>query len=143
MFFVINALRYDTLGLPKLMKTDPQKPSTWKPYRKGMCEGCWAGCCTLPLEVSAYDLMRLELITEDEAASSLKKVARRLMKEGFVRSFMSRTGVFIMEQRAGRDCIFLGEQDRRCTVYEKRPEVCRQFPKIGPRPGFCPERKIK
>ena len=124
------------------MSSDPQKPSTWKPYKKGMCEGCWAGCCTLPLEVSAFDLMRLELITVDEAASSLKKVAKKLMKEGYVRQFFSKTGVFIMEQRGGRDCVFLGEKDRRCTVYEKRPEVCRQFPKIGPKPGFCPERKI-
>lgn len=126
-----------------MMTTDPQKPSTWKAYQKGMCEGCWAGCCTLPLEVSAYDLMRLELITEDEAAASLKKTAKRLMKEGIVRSFFAKTGVFMIEQRYGRDCIFLGEKDRRCTVYEKRPEVCRQFPKIGPKPGFCPERKIK
>ena len=61
----------------KLMKTDPQKPSTWKPYRNGMCDGCWSGCCTLPLEASAYDLIRLELITEDEAAVSLKKVAKK------------------------------------------------------------------
>ena len=103
-----------------------------------MCEGCNAGCCTLPLEVSAYDLIRLELITEDEAASSLKKVAKRLMKEGFVRDYFAKKGVFIMEQRHGVDCVFLGPKDRRCTVYEKRPEVCRQFPKIGPRPGFCP-----
>jgi Fe-S-cluster containining protein len=87
--------------------------------------------------------MRLELITEDEAAASLKKTAKRLIKEGIVRSFFAKTGVFMIEQRYGRDCIFLGEKDRRCTVYEKRPEVCRQFPKIGPRPGFCPERKIK
>ncbi len=122
---------------------DVQKPSLWKLYKKGMCEGCWAGCCTLPLEVSAFDLMRLELITIDEAASSLKKVAKRLMKEGVVRSFHGSTGVFIIEQRFGRDCIFLGQEDRRCTVYEKRPEVCRQFPKIGPKPGYCPAGKIK
>ena len=122
---------------------DIQKPSVWKPYKKGMCEGCWAGCCTLPLEVSAFDLIRLELITVDEAASSLKKVAKRLMKEGVVRSFHGSTGVFMIEQRYGRDCIFLGEKDRRCTVYEKRPEVCRQFPKIGPKPGYCPAGKIK
>lgn len=119
------------------MNPDPQRPSTWKPYKKGMCEGCWGGCCTLPLEASAFDLMRLELITEDEAAASLKKVAKRLMKEGYVRDFQSKTGLFIMEQKYGRDCIFLGE-DRLCTVYDKRPEVCRQFPKIGPRPGWCP-----
>lgn len=119
------------------MKPDPQRPSSWKQYKKGMCEGCWGGCCTLPLEASAYDLIRLELITEDEAAASLKKVARRLIKEGYVRSFHPTQGLFVMEQKYGRDCVFLGE-DRLCTVYDKRPEVCRQFPKIGPRPGWCP-----
>ena len=124
--------------MKKPVYTDPQKPSTWKAYRSGMCDGCWAGCCTLPLEVSAYDLIRLGLITEDEAAVSLKKVARRLMKEGFVQSYHANNGLFIMEQRHGRDCVFLGEKDRLCTVYEKRPEVCRTFPKIGPRPGRCP-----
>jgi Fe-S-cluster containining protein len=124
--------------IPMPSSIDPQRPSTWKPYKKGMCDGCWAGCCTLPLEVSAYDLMRLELTTEDEAAVSLKKVFKRLKKEGIIRSFSATTGVFIMEQRHGRDCIYLGEKDRLCTVYEKRPEVCRTFPKIGPRPGYCP-----
>ncbi len=117
--------------------SDVQRPSTWMKYRKNLCEGCWAGCCTLPLEASAHDLIRLELITEDEAAESLKKVARRLMKEGYIQAFQAKSQLFIIEQRNGRDCIFLGK-DRKCTVYEKRPEVCRSFPKIGPRPGYCP-----
>ena len=107
-----------------------------------MCDGCFGGCCTLPVEVSAFDLMRLGLVTEDEAASSLKKVFRKLHQQGKVRSFHSRTQLFILEQRNGRDCIFLGKVDRRCTVYEKRPEVCRAFPKIGPRPGYCPQQII-
>ena len=108
-----------------------------------MCEGCWAGCCTLPLEVSAFDLIRLGVASEDEAAASLSKMAKRLIREGIVRTFRATSGLFIIEQRQGRDCIFLGEKDRLCTVYEKRPEVCRQFPKIGPRPGYCPEGKKK
>src|SRR6185312_14249623 len=95
-------------------------PSTWVKYFKGLCEGCWAGCCTLPVEVSAADLMRLELITEDEAAASLKKVANRLLREGVIQAFSPRTGIFVLEQRHGRDCIFLGARDRMCTVYEKR-----------------------
>ncbi len=106
-----------------------------------MCKGCWAGCCTLPVEASAADLIRLGLITEDEACESLKKVARRLEKEGYIQAFVPRTQIFVLEQRNGRDCIFLGKKDRLCTVYEKRPEVCRQFPKIGPRPGYCPGQK--
>ncbi len=113
------------------------RPSTWIRYRKGLCEGCWAGCCTLPVEVSPFDLMRLELITEDEAAGSLKKAAKRLMREGLVRDFNPRSQLFILEQRYGRDCIFLDDQ-RMCSVYDKRPEVCRKFPRIGPRPGWCP-----
>jgi Fe-S-cluster containining protein len=118
---------------------DAQRPSTWLKYRNGMCDGCWAGCCTLPVEVSAADLIRLELIDEEEAAVSLKAVAKKLMKAKIVQAFSPRTQIFVLEQRYGRDCVFLGK-DRLCTVYERRPEVCRKFPKIGPRPGFCPSR---
>lgn len=112
-------------------------PSTWRKYKTGMCDGCFAGCCTLPVEVSAYDLIRLGLTTEDEAGASLKKTAKRLQRDGVVKQFFASTQVFILEQTAHGDCLFLGA-DRRCTVYVKRPEVCRQFPKIGPRPGYCP-----
>ncbi|MBL7716847.1 MAG: YkgJ family cysteine cluster protein [Bdellovibrionales bacterium] len=115
------------------------RPSTWQKYHSGDCKGCWGGCCTLPVEVSAFDLMRLGVATEDEAASSQKKLAKRLIKEGVLQRYHPTTGLFVLEQR-GRDCIYLGK-DRLCTVYEKRPEVCRQFPKIGPRPGFCPKQR--
>jgi uncharacterized protein len=120
-------------------KVDAQRPSTWKPFRKGMCDGCWAGCCTLPVEVSASDLIRLELISEEEAAVSLKAVARRLTKERIIQAFNAKSQLFVLEQRYGRDCIYL-DRNRMCTVYDKRPEVCRKFPTIGPRPGFCPAR---
>jgi Fe-S-cluster containining protein len=122
-------------------KVDAQRPSTWPKYRSGMCEGCWAGCCTLPVEVSASDLIRLELITEEEAAVSLKAVAKKLLKQKIIQAFSPKTQIFVLDQRYGEDCVFLGRRDRLCTVYEKRPEVCRQFPKIGPRPGFCPSKK--
>lgn len=126
------------------MSVSIDRPSTWVPFRSAkQCDGCFAGCCTLPVETSAADLMRLEVLTLDEAASSLKKAFRRLHKEGIVRSYHASTGLFILEQRNGRDCVFLHPQTRLCTVYEKRPEVCRRFPKIGPRPGYCPETKIK
>jgi len=119
---------------------DAQRPSTWVRYRKVLCEGCWAGCCTLPVEASASDLIRLELTSEEEAAVSLKALARRLLKEKVIQAYNARSQLFVLEQRYGRDCIFLG-RDRLCTVYDKRPEVCRKFPSIGPRPGFCPAKK--
>ena len=120
---------------------DVGRPSTWIPYRSGLCEGCWSGCCTLPVEVSVMDLVRLGVATEDEAAAGLKKLARRLEKDGVVQHFNSRSQIFTLEQRHGRDCIYLHPQTRLCTVYEKRPEVCRKFPKIGPRPGWCPAKR--
>jgi Fe-S-cluster containining protein len=122
---------------------DAQRPSEWIKYRAGMCEGCWGGCCTLPVEASAADLIRLGLITEDEAAASLKKVARRLEREGLIQAFVQRTQLFVLQQRAGRDCIFLHPKKRLCTVYDRRPEVCRQFPRIGPRPGYCPRTSLE
>ena len=128
--------------MPLLNRADAQRPSTWVRYRNGLCEGCWAGCCTLPVEVSANDLIRLELVTEEEASLSLKAVAKRLLKEKIIQAFQPKSQLFVLEQKYGRDCIYL-DQQRRCTVYEKRPEVCRKFPKIGPRPGFCPHSKIK
>ena len=106
-----------------------------------MCEGCWGGCCTLPVEVSAADLIRLGLIIEEEAAISLKEVARKLFKKKLIQAFNAKSQLFVLEQRGGRDCIYLDPRTRLCTVYEKRPEVCRQFPTIGPRPGYCPGKR--
>jgi Fe-S-cluster containining protein len=118
------------------------RPSTWVKFQNAkQCDGCFAGCCTLPVETSAADLIRLGVLSEDDAAVSLKKAFRRLHKEGIVRSFHAPTQLFILEQRRGRDCVYLHPETRLCTVYEKRPEVCRRFPKIGPRPGYCPKQK--
>lgn len=131
---------------------DPNRPppsyldrlSNWRRFDSpAMCNGCWAACCTLPVEASAQDLVRLGLLGEDETIGSLKKAARRLMSEGHVKSFRAKSGLFTLSQRADDgSCLFLGKEDRRCTVYERRPDVCRRFPEIGPRPGHCPAHKV-
>lgn len=123
------------------MKTDKDKPWTWLKYRDGLCNGCHGSCCTMPVEIKAEDLVRLGLATEDELSISAKKVAKRLMKEGVISSYRDGTGNFMLTQKANDDCYFLDLKTRLCTVYEKRPGVCREFPSIGPRPGFCPVRK--
>jgi len=109
----------------------------WRRYRNGDCEGCWSGCCTFPVEMSVHDLIRLGHATEDEAATSLSRLGKRLIQAGVLQSYRAATQVFVLAQKPSRDCIYLGS-DRRCTVYDRRPEVCRQFPKIGPKPGSCP-----
>lgn len=108
-----------------------------------MCEGCYGSCCTMPVEVHFSDLIRLELTNEDELTnSSEKKIAKRLIKAGIVKEYRSGTGLFMLSQRSNDDCYFLNEKTRLCSVYERRPEVCRSFPDIGPRPGFCPQLKV-
>lgn len=121
------------------MKVDIDRPSTWIRYREGLCQGCHGGCCQMPVEVHFDDLLRLGVVSEDERSSSRKKLANRLLKDKVIQSYRHGTDLFMLSQKANRDCHFLDLQSRLCTVYEKRPNVCRQFPSIGPRPGFCPK----
>lgn len=91
----------------------------------------------MPVEVRAEDFVRLGLATEDEAQAP-KKLFKRLRREGVVKTYRANSGLYQLEQKNGTDCYFLGP-DRLCTVYEKRPGVCRDFPvKVGPRVGWCP-----
>jgi Fe-S-cluster containining protein len=120
-----------------------QAPETWVRYQKGHCQSCWSGCCTLPVEVSVNDLIRLELTSEEEAASSLKALAQRLLKAKVIQAFQPKSQLFVLAQVSGRDCLYLHPQTRKCTVYERRPQVCRSFPRIGPRPGYCPQQVIE
>lgn len=97
----------------------------------------------MPVEVKLGDLIRLDLVTEDEALGSIKKVVKRLMREGVIVSYRQGTEFFMLSQKANRDCLFLDSQTRLCTVYEKRPDTCRNFPAIGPRANFCPHQAVK
>jgi hypothetical protein len=121
-----------------MQKIDIYRPSTWKEYQSALCKGCWGGCCTMPVEIKISDLVRLGLSTEAEAVGSISKLAKRLFKEGFIQSYQKGTEFFILAQKENQDCRFLNSTTRLCTVYEQRPDTCRQFPSIGPRPGFCP-----
>lgn len=121
-----------------MARTDKDKPWTWVPYKNGMCEGCAGVCCTMPVEVRSEDLVRLGVISEDEMTRSIKKAAKKLIKEGIVKTFRAESELFQLQSRPNGDCIFLHPQTRLCTSYEKRPGVCREFPAIGPKPGFCP-----
>lgn len=117
--------------------TDPQRPDTWRRYRPGLCADCNAGCCRLPVELRFDDLVRLGLADAFEREDPLKALARRLMKAGVIAHFNGRDGLFTLTQHSSGDCLYLDRDTRRCTVYERRPDTCRQHPQIGPRPGFC------
>lgn len=48
--------------------------STWQKYRRGLCDTCYATCCTLPVEVTVSDLVRMALVDEFEAEGDLKAI---------------------------------------------------------------------
>jgi Fe-S-cluster containining protein len=112
---------------------------TWSRYRNGLCNGCAANCCTMPVEVKLPDLVRLELVDPFEAEHEApKQIAKRLQKMGVIEHFNFKHSIFTLSRRANGDCHNLDAQTRRCTVYEKRPTTCRLHPQVGPRPGYCP-----
>ncbi|MGW8159401.1 MAG: YkgJ family cysteine cluster protein [Desulfoprunum sp.] len=113
------------------------EPATWLRYTGRMCRGCTAACCSLPVEVRAADLVRMELIDAGEAEDDLRMVARRLMKMGVVEHYHHRTGVPTLARMANGYCLFLDPGSRRCTIYPRRPDTCRNHPQVGPRSGYC------
>lgn len=121
----------------KKRAVDILRPATWVKYEPSLCRGCWAGCCTLPLRVTSEDLHHMGFLAADEVNGPLKRIAARLIREGIVKSFNTRTALFTIQTKNGHDCRFLDE-NRLCTIYDRRPSICRGFPFNGERPGYCP-----
>jgi uncharacterized protein len=123
------------------LKSDKDRPSTWKPYREGLCQSCTGACCTMPVEVRSEDLLRLKLINEDELHASKKKIFKRLKVQGYLQSYRESTQLFMLQSKPSGECVFLDSTTRKCSVYAIRPEVCRDFPLVGPRIHWCPYTK--
>lgn len=121
------------------MQTNKDRPSTWIKFKESLCRKCIGNCCTMPVEVKIEDLLRLGRVSQDDLHASRRKLVNRLKREGVIQSYREVSQLFMLVQRVNDDCLFLNEQTRLCTVYENRPDVCRQFPlTMGIRPGYCP-----
>jgi Fe-S-cluster containining protein len=96
----------------------------------------------MPVEVKIEDLVRLGFVTQDEIHGSRGKLVSRLKKAGVIVSYRESTGKFMIASRPNGDCRFLDERTRLCTVYDNRPQMCRDFPTaVGNRLGHCPYMK--
>lgn len=120
-----------------IYSANPDRLDTWIKYHKGLCDNCNASCCQLPVEIKLDDLIRLELIDEFEKEEPLKNIAKQLKKQGIVEHFNQKKSLFTITRMANNDCYFLNTKTRRCTVYDKRPNTCRNHPQIGPRANYC------
>lgn len=122
---------------------DVDRPSEWKKFPgQNFCTLCKALCCTMPVEVDIEDLQIMGLVSDDEVATgSNKKIAKKLLKDKKIVSYRAGTGLFMLSQKTNRDCMYLDSRTRLCSLYERRPKVCRKFPEIGPRVNYCPYQK--
>jgi len=116
---------------------DITRTETWVPYRKKLCDNCTSLCCTLPVEVRNSDLLRMGLIDAFELADAPKAIAKRLSKAGIIAHVNLKTAIYTLAQHSSGACLYLDRNTRGCTIYDRRPETCRNHPTIGPRPGFC------
>lgn len=130
----------DPASAPTNQKVDIFRTETWVRYKPSLCKGCFAGCCTLPVQVTTEDLFHMGFLEVSEVNGPLLPIFKRLFQKGIVESFKNRSGTFTLKQKNGSDCIFL-DKNRLCTIYERRPSICRRFPQNSARPGFCPGRK--
>jgi Fe-S-cluster containining protein len=86
------------------------------------CSKCPGYCCSVYeiVEVSDMDVARLANHFGLEPAEAAKKFTR------------VRTVGRVLKRKAdpllGTACRFLDLKKRRCTIYEARPDVCREFP---------------
>lgn len=117
---------------------DVDDTSTWTHYKRRLCQGCKALCCTLPVEVRLADLVRMGAITEFDAGEPARMLVKKLKKDGVVERYSTKKQLFTLVRFANGDCFYLDTTDRKCRIYGKRPDTCRNHPRVGPRPGFCP-----
>lgn len=89
------------------------------------CSECPAFCCSIyeRVPVSDDDLARMSSsigITIDEATRRFTKIFH---------------GERVLRRRSdkllGRACKFLSAETRRCTIYEARPQACRDYPQAN------------
>jgi uncharacterized protein len=87
------------------------------------CDACPAYCCSYEqIIVEPSDLARLGKrfgLTPEEAT-------RRFSRPGFDEG--TRILRHTRDRVYGSACMFLDRKTRKCTVYEHRPEICREFP---------------
>lgn len=91
------------------------------------CERCLEKCCPAGVAVSLFDVARfIDLGLERFLSGTF---------EGYVELFLSDDASKVKLSRPymapsspdARDCVFLNEE-RKCSIYENRPLICRAFP---------------
>ena len=86
------------------------------------CDKCVAYCCSIydRVQVTPRDIRRLAAHFGVLPEIAAQRFTKRWGKERILRR---RT-----DKLFGQACMFLNQETRKCTIYDARPLVCREFP---------------
>ncbi len=96
------------------------------------CSQCPGYCCSYPrIEVLDKDLKRLAGHFELDQATAERRFTRMYRDGDTVERILRHR----KDEIYGSICRFFDTEERRCTIYEARPSVCRDYPN-GRRCGY-------
>jgi uncharacterized protein len=96
------------------------------------CSKCPGYCCSYDrIPISEFDIARLGKHFGISADLALKRFTYSQRREGVTEQVLRRHRDHVYKSV----CRFFDREQRRCTVYEARPNVCRRYPS-GARCGY-------
>ena len=86
------------------------------------CDKCVAYCCSIydRVQVTRRDIRRLATYFRLAPEIATQRFTKVFNKERILRRKADRL--------FGQACMFLNQDTRKCTIYDARPLVCREFP---------------
>lgn len=86
------------------------------------CDKCVAYCCSIyeRVQVTNKDIRRLAAHFSLSPEAATVRFTKLNGKERILRRRADRL--------FGQACMFLNQDTRKCTIYDARPDVCREFP---------------
>ena len=93
-----------------------------KPQLKYDCDKCVAYCCSIyeRVQVTSKDTRRLAAHFKVSTETAVARFTKLNGKERILRRRADRL--------FGQACMFLNQESRKCTIYDARPDTCREFP---------------
>jgi|GEM_PF-4531937 len=94
---------------------------------KNMCEGCKGPCCRLMVEISTYDLARIQEKLGEKHEAFLGFNDAHAQEYGFFVN--GRFLRFVLKRKPNGECIFFDSKGPlHCKIYDVRPAVCTTYP---------------
>ena len=117
-----NSGRAGIKGAVNLMRNNNRRGnvdeiSTWTKHKQRLCLKCRANCCTMPVEVKIPDLVRMGVIKGIEADEPIKKLAKKLKKNGVIEHLYFKEQIFMLVRFANNDCLYLDPTSRKYKIY--------------------------